>query len=83
MHMRRSELLRDGILVTLAERYETDPDQFVTLSKQTVDSALAREAIAELRNVGHIEEKLRGVVRLTDRGYKAYKNQPLPYAFNR
>ena len=80
--MHRLELLREGLLVTLAERYEVDPSQFVILSKQSVDSSLSREAVAELRNQGHIEEKVRGVVRLTERGYKAYKNQPLPYQYN-
>lgn len=79
--MGRLDLLRDGLLVTLVERYEVDPSQFVTLSQQTVDSSLAREAVAILRNEGHIEEKVRGVVRLTERGYKAYKNQPLPYSY--
>jgi len=80
--MNRVELIRDGILVTLARNYEINPDQFVTLSKQTVDSALAREAVAELRNEGYIEEEVRGVIRFTQRGYKAYKNQPLPYAYS-
>jgi predicted transcriptional regulator len=75
------ELIRDGLLVTLAKRYENDPSQFVTLSKQTLDSSLAREIVAELRNEGYIQEQVRGVIRLTPRGYKLYKGEPLPSAY--
>lgn len=73
--------IRDGLLVTLMLRYEQDPSQFITLSKQTVDSSTARLAIAELRNEGLVEEQVRGVVRLTAVGYKKYKNAPLPFAY--
>ncbi len=75
------ELIRDGLLGILAGRYKEDPVQFVTLSKQTLDSAVAREAVAELRNEGYVEEQVRGVIRLTPRGYRAYRNEPLPYAY--
>jgi Mn-dependent DtxR family transcriptional regulator len=71
--------IRDGILATLVLRYEEDSHQFVTLSRQTLDSSWAREAVAELRNEGFVEEQLRGVIRLTARGYKKYKTT-LPYA---
>ena len=71
----------DGLLVSLALRYEQNRDQFVTLSKQTVDSSSVRLAIAELRNQGLVEEHVRGVIRLTALGYKKYKNAPLPYAY--
>ena len=73
--------IRDGLLVTLVLRYEQDPSQFITLSKNTVDSSSARLAIADLRNEGIVEEQVRGVIRLTPLGYKKYKNEPLPYAF--
>ena len=73
--------IRDGLLVTLVLRYEQDPDQFITLSKQTVDSSSARLAISALRNEGLVEEQVRGVIRLTPLGYKRYKNDPLPYAY--
>src|SRR5438876_9522255 len=72
--------IRDGLLVALVLRYEQDRDQFVILSKHTVDSSSARLAIAELRNEGLVEEQVRGVIRLTALGYKKYKNAPLPYA---
>ena len=75
------ELIRDGLLVTLAGRYKEDPVQFVMLSKRTLDSSVAREAVAELRNEGYVEEQVRGVIRLTPRGYRAYRNEPLPYAY--
>ena len=71
--------IQDGLLVTLVFRYEEDPHQFVILSRQTLDSSSARMAVAELRNEGLVEEQLRGVIRLTARGYKKYKTT-LPYA---
>jgi hypothetical protein len=74
------EIVRDTILLTLAERYEYDRNQFVTLSRQTMDSPLAREVVAELRNEKHVEEQTRGVVRLTWRGYELYKSHSLACA---
>jgi len=73
--MNCTEISREELLLTLAEGYEYDPGQFVTLSKQTVDSCFAREIVAELRNEGYIEEQVRGVIRLTPRGYSSYKRQ--------
>ena len=78
MHLQN---MRDGLLLTLVVRYEEDPQQFVTLSKQTLNSSSARVAVAELRNEGLVEEQVRGVVRLTARGYRTYKNASLPYAY--
>jgi len=65
--------IQDGLLVTLVLCYKEDPHRFVTLSRQTLDSSSARVAVAELRNEGFVEEQVRGVVRLTARGYKKYK----------
>jgi hypothetical protein len=76
------ELIRDVLLVKLANSYEIDPSRFVTLSKQTMDSSFAREVVAELRNLGYLEEQVRGIVRLTRRGYEVYGNDPLPYAYS-
>jgi hypothetical protein len=45
-----------------------------------MDSPVAREVVAELRNEKHLEEQMRGVVRLTWRGYELYKNQNLSCA---
>jgi hypothetical protein len=78
MHL---QTVRDGLLVTLALRYEEDPNQYVVLSKHTVDSSSARIAVAELRNEGLVEEQVRGVIRLTARGYKMYRTMPVPWAF--
>ena len=75
--MDRGEIIRDTILLTLAERYESDQTQFVTLPRQTMDSPVAREVVAELRNDKHVEGQTRGVVRLTWRGYELYKSQTL------
>ena len=72
--------IRDGILVALVLHYEQDRDQFVILSKQTVDSSSARLAISELRNEGLVEEQVRGVIRLPARGYKKSQNGRLPFA---
>jgi len=71
----------DGLLEALTLRYEQDRDQFVILSKQTVDSSSVRLAIAELRNQGLVEEQVRGVIRLTPLGYKKYKHAVPRYAF--
>ena len=75
------EKIRDRLLVVLVIRYEQDRDQYLVLSKQTMDSSSARLAIAELRNQGHVEEQVRGVIRLTELGYKKHKNARLPYAY--
>ena len=72
--------IQTELFVTLAEHYEHDPREFVRLPQQTVDSSFARVAVAELRNEGYVEEQVRGVVRLTLRGYKVYKSQPHPAA---
>jgi hypothetical protein len=76
------DLVRDGLLFTLAQRYRENPTHFLSLSKQAVDSASAREIVAELRNEGHIEEDVRGTIRLTPRGYRAFQNDPPPYSYS-
>jgi Mn-dependent DtxR family transcriptional regulator len=70
--------IQDGLLVTLVLCYEEDQRRFVTLSRRTLDSSSTRVAIAELRNEGFVEEQIRGVIRLTARGYKKY-NTTRPY----
>ncbi|HXY51882.1 MAG TPA: hypothetical protein VEI01_20715 [Terriglobales bacterium] len=65
--------IRNELFLELAESYEEDPSQFVSLPQPTVASAMAREVVAELRHEGYVEEQMRGVIRLTARGYKAYK----------
>jgi hypothetical protein len=77
--MRREELLRDGLLFALSQRYRDDPNQFLILSRQSLDSAMMRGVVADLRNEGQVEEQMRGVIRLTPRGYRTYRNDPLPY----
>lgn len=69
----QTELVQNDLLVTLANSYEENPNQFVTLPKLVLDSSSARVAVAELRNEGYVEECVRGVVRLTPRGYRAFK----------
>ena len=59
------DLFRDGLRFKLAQRYREDPKNFVSLSKEAVDSSFAREIIAELRNEGQVEEAVRGTIRLT------------------
>jgi hypothetical protein len=76
----QQELIQSELFITLAQHYEQDPGEFVQLPRQTVDSSLARVAVAELRNQGYVEEQVRGVVRLTPRGYKAFRSQPVPAA---
>ena len=75
------DLVRDGLRFKLAERYRENPTGFLSLSKEAIDSALGREIVAELRNEGHIEEELRGTIRLTPRDYRAFQNDPTPYSY--
>ena len=77
------DLVRDGLLFKLAQQYREDPRHFVSLSKEAMDSALGREIVAELRNEGHIEEEVRGTIRLTPRGYRAFQNDPPPYSYSK
>jgi len=77
-----TETIPNELLMTLAKCYEEDPSRFVTLPKQTLDSSLARLAVAELRNEGYVEEQIRGVVRLTARGYQVYKSEPETPSYN-
>ncbi|HSB75576.1 MAG TPA: hypothetical protein VLC12_08000 [Terriglobales bacterium] len=60
----------------LVFRYEQQRDQFLTLSRPTLDCSSARLAIAELRNEGLVEEQVRGVIRLTALGYMKYNSAP-------
>jgi hypothetical protein len=72
--------IQTELFVTLVQHYEHNPGEFMTLPQQTVDSSFARVAVAELRNEGYVEEQVRGVVRLTLRGYNVYKSKPHPAA---
>ncbi len=76
----QQESIQTELFVTLVQQYEQDPREFVRLPQQTVDSSFARVAVAELRNEGYVEEQVRGVVRLTPRGYNVYKSTPRPAA---
>ncbi len=76
------DLFRDGLRFNLAQQYREDPRRFVSLSKEAIDSASGREIVAELRNEGHIEEDVRGTIRLTPRGYRAFQNDPPPYSYS-
>lgn len=75
------DLVRDGLRFKLAERYRENPAGFLSLSKEAIDSPLGREIVAELRNAGHVEEEVRGTIRLTARGYRAFQNDPTPYSY--
>jgi len=68
------ETVGHGVLDALVHSYEEDPMRYVSLPKPMIDSSSARMALAELRNSGLVEEQIRGVVRLTPRGYKAWKS---------
>jgi len=75
------DLVRDGLRFKLAQRYQENPTHFLSLSKQAIDSPMAREILAELRNAGHVEEDVRGTIRLTPRGYRAFQNDPPLYSY--
>lgn len=70
-----SAFIPEELLSTLTECYESDPRNFVTLPKQSVDLSSVRIAIAELRNEGSVEEQKRGVIRFTTRGYKIHRKR--------
>jgi len=72
--------IHNQLLLLLAGNYERNPLHFVTLPKEAVDSSFMRVALAELRNEGYVEEQMRGVVRLTARGYKASKGNSITAA---
>ena len=72
--------IRNELLLLLVSRYEQQREQYMTLSKQTIDCSFARWAIAELRNAGLVEEQVRGVIRLTAVGYMKYRSVPPSYA---
>ena len=65
----------EELIHRLAERYEENPKEFMQLPQPTVASASARQAVSELRNEGLVEEEVRGVIRLTPRGYMEYKRK--------
>ena len=65
----------EELIDRLAESYEEDPSEFVRLPQPTVASSMARLTVSELRNEGYVEEEVRGVIRLTARGYKEYKRK--------
>jgi hypothetical protein len=67
--------IENQLMVTLAEGFEKDPRGYVTLSKETVDSSEARFIVADMRNQGYIDERVRGVVRLTLRGYEFFRSR--------
>jgi len=75
------DLFLDGLRFKLAEQYRENPTGFLSLSKEAIDYVLGREMVAELRNEGHVEEEVRGTIRLTPRGYRAFQNDPPPYSY--
>ncbi len=68
-----ADAVRKGLLLALAEHYERDPREFWQISSNDLASAFIREMVAELRNEGYLEEEVRGVIRFTSRGYRAYR----------
>jgi hypothetical protein len=66
-------IVRHDLLTELARHYERDSMAFVALPAHLVDSALVRQVLAELRSEGSIEEKMRGTIRLTAQGHKAFR----------
>jgi hypothetical protein len=52
----KRDLVRDGLRFKLAQRYREDPTHFLSLSKQSVDSSLAREIVAELGMKGTLRK---------------------------
>ena len=57
------------LLMLLTEHYEEDYRRFVVLPPPLMETYRVRAAVAELRNEHYLEEQIRGVVRLSPRGY--------------
>jgi hypothetical protein len=66
--MNSSEVIRMRLVVALLEHSKREPNEFIELRKHAVDSSLVRQIIADLRIEGHVEEQMRGVIRLTPLG---------------
>ena len=66
--MQREELIRDGLLLALSQRYRDDPRQFLILSRQSLDSALMATNTRDQAN--SIETEIRAV-RLALEHYRA------------
>jgi len=69
--------IESNLLTTLATHYERDPFGYITLPKPTLDSAETRLMIADMRNQGLVDEQMRGVIRLTVRGYEQFRHRLL------
>ncbi len=54
------KVIRDSLLVMLAQHYEDDSSQFLSLSSGVLASAPAQEPISGLRNEGYVEEQRQG-----------------------
>jgi hypothetical protein len=72
--MNLSEVIRMRLVVALLEHSKREPNEFIELRKYTVDSSLVRQIIADLRIEGHVEEQMRGVIRLTPLGFEVYSS---------
>jgi predicted transcriptional regulator len=70
--MNSSDSIRTQLLMTLVARSKQNPNEFVALAKQDMDSGLVRQIVADLRIEGYVEEQTRGVIRLTQLGFNAH-----------
>ena len=61
--------IRSKLLVLLSKRYEEDYRRFVVIPQTLMAIYSIRFAIAVLRNERYVEEQVRGVIRLSPRGY--------------
>jgi hypothetical protein len=69
-----SEVIRMRLVIALLEHSKREPNEFIELGKHAVDSSLVREIVADLRIKGHVEEQMRGVIRLTPLGVDVYSS---------
>jgi hypothetical protein len=63
------ETIRWELLMLLTKHYEEDYRRFVVIPLQLMEHCPIRITVAELRNERYVEEKVRGVIRLSPRGY--------------
>jgi hypothetical protein len=64
-----AQLIRWELLMFLIKHYEEDYRRFVAIPASLMEICPIRFAVAELRNDRYVEERVRGVIRLSPRGY--------------
>jgi hypothetical protein len=71
--------IRWELLMFLSKNYEEDYRRFVVIPVSLMEICSIRFAVAELRNDRYVEERVRGVIRLSPRGYLMCQKEMLGF----